>query len=388
MDLSQSDLSFLNFSYSLDQSPEQLRILDQILRSKKDATLDSSKTKLKLKAILNERISINRQGRIILPLSGGADSRLLLGIILEDYRSDDILIVSYGLKETYDFQISQSISQKLNLDNYALDLTQVDWEDVLSNYDVGLYPVDILQKYLNHFEYIRSKNDYLIVGFLGDFVAGSHFYPKVINFSETDIAKQFFSQELRSNFDFLSENELIEMTKNFTFVSNKKLSFWEQIDFTVRQNNYVRNLFPHDDKVIAPFEHNEWIEIWCNLASKLRFRQRAYFNFILNEFPHLSKFPVKNKLNQNLSASDMQVMIKKYFMRTFRSKSGASLLEYKMKNYFSYDIDLPNSILRELEKLDIINIRGKVAYTLNNLQKLRLYSLLRAKGSGQLNAIR
>ena len=66
----------------------------------------------------------------IVPLSGGLDSRLILGELIKNKNIDNqqILAVTYGMPETWDYEIPKKICKKFNISHELVNLNkEIDW---------------------------------------------------------------------------------------------------------------------------------------------------------------------------------------------------------------------------------------------------------------------
>jgi asparagine synthetase B (glutamine-hydrolysing) len=60
-------------------------------------------------------------------LSGGLDSRTLLGGLLKFTSADNIKTFTYGLPGTFDFEIGRDISKRFGVQNFSLNFNDVEF---------------------------------------------------------------------------------------------------------------------------------------------------------------------------------------------------------------------------------------------------------------------
>jgi asparagine synthetase B (glutamine-hydrolysing) len=61
---------------------------------------------------------------VVVPTSGGVDSRVLLGFMLKHKESKDIKTYTFGVPNTYDFDIGNQITKYCNTNHMVFDLNK------------------------------------------------------------------------------------------------------------------------------------------------------------------------------------------------------------------------------------------------------------------------
>lgn len=119
----------------------------------------------------------------LLPLSGGLDSRIVLGLLTDYLDREQIQTVTIGLPVGWDFELGQQVAAAAGVQNTTVDPTSwtQEWtpENVLEFAATLEYPNRILGGHLQHVareKAIPSDADNVVVwtGFLGEIVAGRH----------------------------------------------------------------------------------------------------------------------------------------------------------------------------------------------------------------------
>ena len=72
---------------------------------------------------------INGNEKILVPLSGGLDSRYILGTLLELVSPARILTFTFGSKNSYDFEIGKKVAKEIGVKNIAFPLKPLDYSE-------------------------------------------------------------------------------------------------------------------------------------------------------------------------------------------------------------------------------------------------------------------
>jgi len=244
------------------------------------------------------------QRKIIVPLSGGFDSRLVLSM-LKKLGATNVTCFSYGLKKSAEANLSSVIAESLGYDWIFVEYSNEEWRKKWSTLEAQEY-----QHFASNNVSLPHVQDWLAVkklkdnnqipedavfvpGHSGDFVAGSHIPSSVFNDSDLTTEKLIDkiiedhyknSPEIRDkNFlEFIQKeirNALISSTCDNpeSFSSN-----YENWDWKERQAKYIANSV----KVYEFFGYNWWmplwdkefVEFWENVPLPLR-RGRLWYNY-------------------------------------------------------------------------------------------------------------
>ncbi len=260
----------------------------------------------------------NRQ--ILVPLSGGYDSRLLLSI-LKEYGFTNVLAYTYGKENSFEKRIAQKVARKLDFQWTFIEYN----ESAFSHFGANRW-----QEYAfkNHFytslpleqEFFAlnelTKKDKLeqnfiaIPGYCGDLLGGSLLKTNVKDFSETAL-NNFIAQ----NFGFKKQNDeyfikrksidefnFFEAYQNW-FVLNKVSKF-------IVNGTRVFEFFGGD--FLLPFWDLDLIRFWYSISNDERYGQKLY-NKYLFDF-HFNKYKIdfsKDRRDINTSASKIKSRLKK-----------------------------------------------------------------------------
>ena len=174
---------------------------------------------------------------IILPLSGGYDSRLLLWCLRDKSR---VRAYTYGLSEHQD-QSTEVVHARLLAKHFKLNWQQIflgefhnyfdDWDKEfgLSTHAHGMYHFEFYKKIREH---LKGEHAFLS-GIFGDIWAGS-ILPTTLK-NSNDLINLSYSHGLCANSKFLKLKDDNQLCDNFFFENNEKLSDYRfQVITTIR----------------------------------------------------------------------------------------------------------------------------------------------------------
>ncbi len=245
---------------------------------------------------------------IIIPLSGGLDSRLVVSILKRlDYKN--VICFSYGKKGNRESEISSRIAKKLGFQWIFIQYTRSLWKqwfncNEFKNYFYhfadNLSSVPHIQDWPAVFEMKRKKlipEDAIFVpGHTGDFIAGGHIPPDFADF--TNIAKSYVTDKIiKKHFrvnKFRSASPEIQKSirmKIESFLPSTPLllaseaaSFYECYDWQERQPKHVLNslriyeFFNYDWRI--PLWDKEIMDFWCKIPMKHKISKKLYINYL------------------------------------------------------------------------------------------------------------
>ena len=234
----------------------------------------------------------------IVPLSGGLDSRAILGGLLENLPRSQIIAATYGIPGAWDFEIAKRITRKFGLQHEVFDLTQEKWEPehlvkaaTRLTLPVSVHQSYIRQKITNHF----GKDCVYWSGFMGDAFGGSYL-PKIPSIDKREAVKRCVNTAHTPNYkdqsfqDAIIEEVLDECT--WDRLDNKKFSLDQQIDMGLRQNFLHRPLvLINGFHFKTPFLNRTWGTFMVNVPYKWLLGFHLYKRIIIESYRDLSKLP-------------------------------------------------------------------------------------------------
>jgi len=233
-----------------------------------------------------------RGKKIIVPLSGGYDSRLIV-TMCKEFGLTDVLCVSYGIESNFETKKASIVAQKLG---YSLDIVVYkisDWISLIDTADFLRYVEYASQKStLAHFQeclmmtYIKNKYSFspedvaFVPGHAADFVAGSHLPRRFLDGEVSrDILKQliFEKHSLRNTKDY-------DLLDNYDFKLQESYKNFEYFDWRERQAKFIANANRNYDyngySWAMPYWFNDYVLFWCKVPLIYKYQKNLYDEYL------------------------------------------------------------------------------------------------------------
>jgi hypothetical protein len=236
---------------------------------------------------------------ILLPLSGGYDSRLILAFLLEIVPANRILSYTFGQQGTYDFKIGKKIAKKFGIRHLEFPLSIHDYsQQDLKNacIDCNGQIAYTLEAPVSIFDKILQQGNVILSGNLGNEVMGDRSHPAE-NAALTDREEIFLLESIckdRSIIDQVLDNKIIN--DSFYFHNDERSTLtltdrWIYINPNTKYTNYcVYKKRTHID-YISPFADFHVFNFMYSLPAKWRDYCVFYFDFFQNWYPEFASLP-------------------------------------------------------------------------------------------------
>jgi hypothetical protein len=249
-----------------------------------------------------QTVGMNSNRIQVIPLSGGLDSRAILAGFLENGQKENLVTVTFGTPETLDFEIGRLVAREAGVRHETIDLTQVPItteklvETVQSK---GAQWTGVFDAFYNRL--IPTKlGDQAVYwsGFLGDRLTGSDLqmsgadtWPLArIRFVETQ-------RYCRSIPLFHPDFNPLSVLPQEPICSSNALSYYEQLDFALRQRFYIRPiLLSPAENWRTPFLDEQWVCFILSVPREYREGQKLYKLVLSQKFPYIFRLPTKKNL--------------------------------------------------------------------------------------------
>ena len=284
------------FEYKLSEKKHTYKELDQIF-------LNVFKRLIKY---LNGR-------QVVVPLSGGHDSRLLV-YYLKKLNYSNIVTYTYGNKNGKEVNISKKVAEYLELPWYFVEYDKKGCNkvyysqknEILNYYGRG-YAVPLIQDLKAIDELLKKKiidkNSVICPGFTLDFLAGNH-VPFEFTTNEmvnkTLIKKKIYQNNYNltkkdnSFFDKILEKSLKTKFSNIKISSLNAEEIFDSFDIFERQakfvNNGVRNYDYYGLKWYLPFWDLELVNFFQELPLKEKYMRKFFKEFTEYEYKELMEY--------------------------------------------------------------------------------------------------
>ena len=246
--------------------------------------------------------------KIVVPISGGMDSRAILAGLIRYIPKENIQTVTLGIPGALDYEIGQMVARKAGVENKLINLNNIMFsEEELIRYARNFNkPIALLEGYLFSQAFKSFGNGHVYLsGFMGDPIAGSHLAAE---------GNETWNDAIRT---FICENLYTRMKFNFTdlslfpqepFVGNNTLEYAEQLDYFVRQRLYIMPLVLLSGyKHFTPFLDSRWVNFILNVPRNYRKGQYIYKKILFFLYPDLFSLPLKSNVGLPLDAGDIAI---------------------------------------------------------------------------------
>ncbi len=346
---------------------------------------------------------VTQDKKNILLLSGGLDSRAILASVLNYQSKDNLIVATFGEKNSYDLEIGSLISQKLGLKNYKLPMERIDFE---KQYIRSLNDSDALidaTPYYPVFGYqnLEKISNNVFSGYLGGELMGPQIFKKINNHFMTIKTDIDFRKKLLFDHHKLIDPEIIKSIINPNFFNRENIlqSFEKSIydlenvpvqffpnycmAWMYRNESYkctsccnfkYQNIF----RYIDPFLDYELIDFMVKLPLELRMDKNLYKSMLINKYPSIFRFPTKNSYALPLRVNRLRLFIRrirlgvitrmnKYSSRFFKK----NILIDKLENYIDYnDLLRTNKEYRDFVKEKLDRVKQRVFFNQDVIETL------------------
>ncbi len=236
---------------------------------------------------------------ILLPLSGGYDSRLILAFLLEIVPANRIIAYTFGQQGTYDFKIGKKIAKKFGIRHFEFPLSINDYSQKdLKNacIDCNGQIAYTLEAPVSIFDNILQHGNVIISGNLGNEVMGDRSHP-IENTTLTNHEDIFLLETIckdRKIIDKVLDKQIINDSFYFHNDEESTLTLtdrWIYINPNTKYTNYcVYKKRAHID-YISPFADFQVFNFMYSLPAKWRDYCVFYFDFFQNWYPDFANLP-------------------------------------------------------------------------------------------------
>jgi len=255
-----------------------------------------------------ERLLESTKGRtLVIPLSGGLDSKLIVAM-LKRLGRENVICFSYGRKGNWESEISRKVAGKLGYQWEFVHYTRRKWYQWFQSderrryyqYGDGLSSLAHIQDWPAVWELKKARkipdNAIFVPGHSGDFVAGSHIpqnFASMQHIGKDEVAKAILEKHY-SLWDWSKQSGKLEpifKERIFSQLSEMKMdtpedaaNAFECWDWQERQAKFIVNscrvyeFWGYDWRI--PLWNNEMMDFWARVPLGLRVGKRLYDGFL------------------------------------------------------------------------------------------------------------
>ncbi len=317
--------NYLYFSYVPEYASAKWLSSDILGKNDIDYTYSIEESAEKFNQVFDSILEKGQWGNHIVPLSGGYDSRAILGALLKRVNKKRIKTFSFGAPGQLDFEIGKKVARKAGVSHVAINLEKVDitWDKIKTSVKESpwTYVPDGFFNKMSQ-ELVSEEGDCVWSGFLGDNLAGSHMFDS--DFEKEDIFKKFILKQKRSKSILHNENNHLSSWTKLPKVDG--VCFDDFLDLYIRQSNciapIVTPLKRWDNwgcwggvnragaQVVLPFADLTWASYCLFMPREKKQNQKMYLDTLHYLFPDLFSLPGKESLG--VSNKYVRKLKKKY----------------------------------------------------------------------------
>jgi asparagine synthase (glutamine-hydrolysing) len=269
--------------------------------------------------------SVNNR-TIVIPLSGGYDSRLVAGM-LKKLGYENVICFTYGSKDSFEVAYSKKVAGKLGykhiyveyceelFDGFVNDKNYLDYSKFGGNHTSLFLLQDYFAvKYLHDKKMIPTDSIF-VPGHSGDFLAGSHITASMgKNAGESRIVNEILKRHytLKKNASPEKYGTQISQLLNDGF----SYSCYEDWDLKERQAKFIVNanktyeFFGYEHRI--PLWDNALIELFKYLDIKYKLKRKFYKNVLEKEIFSQLGIDIGEKYKGNELLQEIKMFIKPY----------------------------------------------------------------------------
>lgn len=311
---------FMYFGYSPRSLPRQeviQRVLDRISPSAPpEGICLETEGANRMRAIMTDIVAAAGDRPLVVPISGGLDSRLILATLMEVLTAERIKTVTVGVPGAFDYEFGCRVAEWAGTDHTVIDLNQVHFSKsaLLDLEERTSTPTKILASFCLYNAFERfSGNHIFISGFMGDPLAGSRLPKKDMSPLKYFLEKNSYLGRMPASRYF--ESYLLDCDD----YAPHGITSYDQLDFFIRQRSFIYPLFRDSGRnVVHPFCDHRWLSFWLSVPFEQRVSKTFFKKFLRESFPAAFGLPTKGGFGASLHDSKAQIALR-HFIERFRS---------------------------------------------------------------------
>jgi len=302
----------------------------------------------------------NAKSEIVVPISGGLDSRAVLAGLLECTDASNINTYTFGLPKTLDFEIGNRIAALAGTRHTNFDLSKYIFNDQVlketcqqTDGNVNIFALSYLVPIFSSYSETASFwSGFMLDVLAGHFVTKSSLRPQIKPDLTTELREYFLRATKKVSNYSVSLNQIDEWIRliDIDTLCSKEISVAEQMNYYLGVERKGGNhLFFNRYDYVTPFAENQWIEFMLSVPISHRLGKRLYKRLFQRSFPSLFSLPIKDNLGLSLEASKLEVMFHNFKYRLQRYLKRHYL--NPKTNYIDFNRELrsPTSLKKHVE---------------------------------------
>lgn len=308
------------------------------------------------------------EGLQLVPLSGGLDSRVILGMLVAAGHRERALAVTFGTPGTLDFELGRRVARHLGVRHEALDLTReaLDFDALVAAIPPGTEWVHALEAHFNALAPRRFGREATVwSGIMANVLNGSRVGDPRADWADTCRAYARDYRCVRSTTLTRAEFDPLAWLPAQPILVSERLTHAEVLHVAL---NYPCRFDPvllaPGVRYRTPFREPVWLDFALALPREWRRGERAFRAVIRAELPELAALPTKSRSGVALTApawrawmgtqgARMERRLRARFPRLYRRPRADT-------NYVDQELELCRaSPLRELVRTALERLRAR-----------------------------
>jgi hypothetical protein len=256
----------------------------------------------------------------VVPLSGGLDSRAILGGLIHAGLRNDVTAVTFGVRGTLDYELGRTVAKALGVKHVEINLDEMEVTtqslvDMVLREDLNCWLFDCYYNRL--IPKMFGQNARYWSGFMGDPLAGSHL-ARTESLEWRTAVDRFLARNRFAGHVRLAHPDahLDTCLPREPFLQREWLTYDEQIDFAVRQESYIRRVVTVEGyDYQTPFLDREWVKFILSVPVHLRRAERLYSKILLHAFPEAFSLPTKRAYGLAMGDPPWRIQRRRYAAR-------------------------------------------------------------------------
>lgn len=253
--------------------------------------------------MINRLVSVSHGRQIVIPLSGGYDSRLI-ACMCKSAGLENVVCYTYGLKTSPETEIARKVASALGFKLHTLEITEEKWNEIFKTdivkeylkFGGNLNAVAHLQDFFAVYELNRKKlvaDDAVFVpGHSGDLLGGSHFLSGMSseNLVKKAYDKYFVINVLNRSDERKVKDKLKKLLSDFSELRTVEDCYEAvyQWNINCRQPNYIINSIRAYEffgySWALPLWDDEFASLWSSIYCEQRAGSKLYTEFVFEKF--------------------------------------------------------------------------------------------------------
>ena len=324
--------------------------------------------------------SISPDSQIVIPLSGGYDSRYIL-TALKKQGAKNILCFTYGREDSYEVSTAREITSALNIDWEYIKYDQKEWEWYAKSSDVAEYhkkcanqmTTPHCQEYiaLNNMlkRGIIDKNSVFIPGFCGDLLGGSYIplfakskawltvfsllsFKKIIYADYFYLSNKVTTQEKKLILKSI-EKEVATMGQYNDTSVESRIDMHDRWITEEKASKYVVNavrLYEHFGmEWRLPLWDDQLMDFWYSIPYTLKQNDKLYDQYLFEYHFQPNNIAIKKptKIGKTVLTQLLNIILPPVFLSALKAPYHKALKKSRNLNDFSILYDLTYTDLKE-----------------------------------------